>query len=98
MILIQTQENDEKSHFGPEPKFGSQKKIWLRQSLDTMVRYHHAQYQIKLMIQSWENLETDGRSERRTDWRTDDKSDFMDAVRPKSSVQQEHLFVKLLII
>ena len=52
MILIQTQENDEKSHFGPEPKFGSQKKIWLRQSLDTMVRYHHAQYQIKLMIQS----------------------------------------------
>ena len=60
MILIQTQENDEKSHFGPGPKFGSQKKknfffsskIWLRQSLDTMVRYHHAQYQIKLMIQS----------------------------------------------
>ena len=40
----------------------------------------------------------DGRTERRADRRTDGKSDFMDAVRPKFSVQQEHLFVKLLII
>ena len=34
-------------------------KIWLRQSLDIMVSYHHVQYQKKLMIQSWENLVTD---------------------------------------
>ena len=27
-------------------------KIWLRQSLDIMVNYHHLQYQKKLMIQS----------------------------------------------
>ena len=27
-------------------------KIWLRQSLDTMVSYHDLQYQKKLMIQS----------------------------------------------
>ena len=36
-------------------------KIWVRQSLDVMVSYHHALYQKKLMIQSWENLVTDGR-------------------------------------
>ena len=27
-------------------------KIWLRQSLDIMVRYQHVKYQKKLMIQS----------------------------------------------
>ena len=47
------------------PKFGPPKfffsKICLRQSLDIMVSYHHVQYQKKLMIQSWENLVTDGR-------------------------------------
>ena len=55
-----------------EPKlrkssFGSDffSKIWLRQSLDIMVSYHHVQYQEKLMIQSWENLVTD----RQTDGR-----------------------------
>ena len=37
-------------------------KIWLRQSLDIMVSYHHLQYQKKLVIQSWENLVTDGRT------------------------------------
>ena len=36
-------------------------KIWLCQSLDIMVIYHHVQYQKKLLIQSWENLVTDGR-------------------------------------
>ena len=28
------------------------KKIWLRQSLDIIVSYHHVQYQKKLMTQS----------------------------------------------
>ena len=55
--MIQTQENGEKPHFGPDlgllllkfgpPKFFS--KIWLRQSLDVIVSYH-VNYQKKLMI------------------------------------------------
>ena len=44
-------------------------KIWLRQSLDNMVIYRHVQYQEKLIIQSWENLVTDGRTGRLTDRR-----------------------------
>ena len=39
-------------------------KIWFCQSLDVMVSYHHAQYQKKLMIQSWGNLVTDGQMDR----------------------------------
>ena len=46
-------------------------KIWLRQSLDLMLSYHHVQYQEKLMIQSWENLVTDERTDGRTDGRTE---------------------------
>ena len=42
-------------------------KIWLQQSLDVMVSYHHVQYQKKLMIQSWKNLVTDGQTDRPTD-------------------------------
>ena len=42
------------------------KKIWLRQSLGIMVSDHHVQYQKKLMIQSWEDLVTEGRTGRRT--------------------------------
>ena len=61
-LVTQTQENGKKSHFGPE--FFSQ-KIWLHQSLDFMVNYHHVQYKKKLMIQSWENLVTEGRTNRR---------------------------------
>ena len=41
-------------------------KIWLRQSLDVMVRYYHVQYQKKLMIPSWENFnQTDRQTDRR---------------------------------
>ena len=43
-------------------------KKWLYQSLYTMVNYHHVQYQKNLMIQSSENLVTDGRSDGLTDW------------------------------
>ena len=50
-------------------------KIWLRQSLDIMVSYHHVQYQKKLMIQSRENLVTDGRTDRWTDRQTDGPMD-----------------------
>ena len=39
-------------------------KVWLHQSLDVMVSYHHVQYQKKLIIQ---NLETDEQMDRRTD-------------------------------
>ena len=57
--MVQTQENGKKTHFGSnlgplatnlDRNFFS--KIWLRQSLDIMVSYHHVQYQKKLMIQS----------------------------------------------
>ena len=55
-------------------------KIWLCQSLDIMVSYHHVQYQKKIMIQFWENLVTDGQTDRQadrlTDWQTDE-SDFI---------------------
>ena len=58
--MIQTQENRKKSHFGPDLDplglYSSHQlflsKIWFRQSLVIMMRYHHVQYQIKLMIQS----------------------------------------------
>ena len=53
------------------PKFRSPNfflsKIWLHQSLDIMVSYHHVQYQKKLMIQSWENLVRDRQTGRRMD-------------------------------
>ena len=57
------------------PKFGPSiffSKIWVRQSLDIMVSYHHVQYQKKLKIQSWEILAID--------WQTDgqtEESDFI---------------------
>ena len=51
-------------------------KIFLRQSLDIMVSYHHVQYQKKLMIQSWGNLVTDGRTDGTID-RQADESDFI---------------------
>ena len=57
------------------PKFGPPiffSKIWVRQSLDIMVSYHHVQYQKKLKIQSWEILAID--------WQTDgqtEESDFI---------------------
>ena len=65
------------------PKFGSPSffsKIWFCQSLDVMVSYQHVKYQKKLIIQSWENLVTDGRTDQQKDRRTDrqtDESDFM---------------------
>ena len=58
-----------------DPKSGRQtffSKLWLRQSLDIMVRYYHVQYQKKLMIQSGENLAMDGQTEKQTD-----ESDFI---------------------
>ena len=82
--MIQTKENGEKPHFGPD--FWAQwseirtakflKKIWLRQSLDIMVSYHHGKYQEKLKIQTWENLVKD----RQTDGRTDE-SEFIGCCR-----------------
>ena len=45
-------------------------KIWLRRSLDVMVSYP-VQYQKKLMIQSSENLVTDGQTDRQRDRQTD---------------------------
>ena len=66
------------------PKFGPNSdhqnffsKIWLiRQSLDNMVSYHHVQCQKKLMIQSWEILVTNTRTNLWTDGLRD-KSNFI---------------------
>ena len=44
-------------------------KIWLRQSLDVIVRYHHVQYQKKIndpILRKLSDGRTDGRTDRRT--------------------------------
>ena len=97
MILIQTQENDKKSHFGPGPKFGSQKKIifFLKNLASSVTRYNGKISSCTISDKTNDPILRklrDGRTERRADRRTDGKSDFMDAVPPKFSVQQEHLF------
>ena len=60
-------------------------KIWLHQSLDIMVKFHHVQCQKKLMLESWENWVTDRRTNKRMrlihrtlwDWcRASKKSNF----------------------
>ena len=59
--MIQTHADDKKPHFRPDvglldPNSGCNffssvfSKIWLRQSLDIMARYHQVKYQGKLMI------------------------------------------------
>ena len=53
-------------------------------------KFRHVQYQKKLMMQSWENLVTDGQTERRTDGKTDGQTDESDTVPLTSSVQ--HIF------
>ena len=64
--MIQTQENGKKTHFGPDLGQLDQNsdqgnffsKIWLCQSLDIMIFYHHVQYQKNIMIQSWKKRPT----------------------------------------
>ena len=89
-----TWENSKKpsfeSYVGPfVPNLGRQKfffpKIWLFQSLDIMVSYHHVQRHKKLMIQSWENLVTDGQMGRRTE-----DSDFIG--RCPTNVERPKIF------
>ena len=50
-------------------------KIWLFHARDIMARYHHVQYQKKLMIQSWENLVTDGQTDGQMDGQTDRRTE-----------------------
>ena len=42
-------------------------KTWLYRSLDIMISYPRVQYQKKLIVQSWEDLVTDGQADRQTD-------------------------------
>ena len=61
-LIKLTEENGKKTYFRPDfcsfgPKFWPTtfflfSKIWLLQSLDIMVSYHHVQSQKQLMIQS----------------------------------------------
>ena len=77
--MNQIWENGKKNSFGPNfdpfwPKFGPPNsffiKIWCGHSLDIIVSYHHVQYQKKLMIQSWDHLVMDRRTDERTDRQT----------------------------
>ena len=74
----QTWKNGKKSSFGPDfGLFGPNStyqfffsRIWLFQSLDIIVSYHHVQYQKNLMIQSRENLVTDRQTNKLMERRT----------------------------
>ena len=85
--MTQTQENGEKPCFGPDlgtlgPNSGHQfffLKIWLCQSLDIMVSYHHVKYKKKTNDPILKKF-TDGGMDERTDGHTDrqrDESDFI---------------------
>ena len=63
-LMIQTWENSKKPSFRP---FFFSSKIWLRQSLDIMVSYHHVQYQKKTNDPALRKLR-----DRRTDGQTDE--------------------------
>ena len=75
-------------------------KIWLRKSLDIMVTYHHIQNQKKLMILSWENFVTDGRTDGRQMEESrgqTDESDFLgccptNVEHPTSSKAEDWFF------
>ena len=74
--MIQTKENDEKPHFGPDfelldlnsDRENIFSKIWLRQSLDIMVSYHHTISEktndpiLRKLSDGW----TDGQMDRQT--------------------------------
>ena len=70
-LMNQTSENRKKPSLGPIlAQIRATKiffKIWLCQSLDVMVSYHHVQYQKKVIIQSSENLVTNGWTDRQMD-------------------------------
>ena len=68
------------SRQSPPPPSPPTPNIWLRQSLDIMVSYHHVQYQKKLMIQFWENLVMDGWTDGHTDRWTDGQTDKRDLI------------------
>ena len=82
-LMIRTHKNDEKPHFGPDlgmlgPNSGRKKvfsRIWLRQSLDIMVSYHHVQYQKKTDDPILRKL-SDGQTDGQTDGQSEE-SDFI---------------------
>ena len=76
--MNKTWENDKKASFGPDfgpfgPKSGRQflnffSKIWVCQSLDFMISYHHVQYQKKtkdLILRKLNDGQKDGKSDGR---------------------------------
>ena len=71
--MIQTQENDEKPHFGPDLDSMDTNSVckffFLDQSLDIMVNYHRIQYHKKINDPILRKL-SEGRTDRRTDKRT----------------------------
>ena len=83
-LMIQTQEDGENPHFGPDldllrPNSGHEifSKIWLCQSLDIMISYHYVQYKKKTkgpILRKLSDGRTDGRTDRWTDRRTDGRT------------------------
>ena len=68
--MIQTQKNSKKPHFGLKgPNQGNQifySKIWLCQSLEIIVSYHHVKYQKKTNGPIFRKF-SDGRMDRQMD-------------------------------
>ena len=84
--MTQTQENGGKPRFVPDlgmlsPNSGRQfffLKIWLRQSLDIMVSYHHVKYLKKTndpILKKFTDEGMDGRTDGRMDGRTHRQTD-----------------------
>ena len=84
-LMIKIQKNGKKPHFGPDlgplgPNSGRQtffSKIWLRQSLDVVVNYHHLQSQKKTndpILRKFSDGRTDG--DRQTEKQTEE-SDYI---------------------
>ena len=78
-LINQTWENNKKPSFGPDLSYLVQiraaiffSKLWLCQSLDVMVSYHHVQYQKKLILTKTSDGWTDGQTEAQTE-----ESDFI---------------------
>ena len=77
--MIQTQENNKKLHFGRWAQIRATfffffSKIWLYQSIDIVIDYHHVKISEKTNDPILRKL-SDGRKDRRADGQTDRQTD-----------------------
>ena len=81
-LMIQTQENNKKLHFGRWAQIRATffffffffPKIWLYQSIDIVIDYHHVKISEKTNDPILRKL-SDGRKDRRADGQTDRQTD-----------------------